>query len=227
MVNSIWGRGEQIDGICTEIHIETTARLPSVPRGEYTVSLDGFGGNKNHSEAMVDADMQKVLIKYATARHIRAWGSRHNGKWDAIKDTAARDQRRHFPEVNYLRGYRMSLKVREGVQSYKKEDLLKTFSDDHGAKPPTKDNKLLVIIGKGGGDRIAEVFDSKGNKIDTMRRVLPDHKDTPKGRRYYSGKYAVEIADRAVKNTGSALIEIRSGSRKLPLIDGYLRSRPK
>jgi len=227
LVNSIW-KGEEVPGTITEIHIEAVEKMPPVPKNEYVIAFDGFGGDKRYPYAMVDCNMAKVLAKYSTARHARAWGARANLKWDAIEDTTAIGKRNKKPSVQYMRGYRNTLRTRTGAISYSDKNLLKTFADDHGAKEPTKDNRLMVIIGEAkAGEKAADVYDIKGNKIDTMARVKPDHTGKPKGRRYYSKKYATEVAEKAVKNTGSPLIQIRSGEVKLPYTDGFLRSKPR
>lgn len=228
-VNSIIGAGQTVPGIITEIHIESSKTLPKIPTGEYVVSFDGFGGNPKHPGDFADADIPSILIKYMTARHIRAWDARYNGKYSPLPPKPNEppvpepNKRTFWPSVEYIKGKRATLRQREGNVTYPPSILFKTFADDHGAKPPTKDNKALVII-PNGGENEATVFDSKGNKIDSMKRYKPDHTNDPKGRRYYSKLYAYQIADKAVKNTGSSLITIKSGSVTLPLTDGYLRS---
>ena len=223
-VNSIIGAGQSVPGIITEIHLESFEQLPKEPTGEYIVSFDGFGGNKGFPTPVMDTNIEAIIKKYLRARHIRIWDSRYNGKFDPQqKDPGEPNKRTFWPSVEYIRGHRLSLKLREGEITYKGKNLYKTFSDDHGAKEPTKDNRALVII-PFGGEKEATVFDSKGNKIDSFSRYKPDHTD---GKRYYSKKYAYQIADKAVKNTGSSLITIKSGAVTLPPTDGYLRSKPR
>lgn len=224
LVNSSLNAGVSIPGIILEIHLEAFETLPKVPNGEYIISFDGFGGNKKFPTPVMDTDIDAIIRLYQFARHIRIWDARYNGKFDPQqKDAPEPNKRTFWPSVEYIRGHRMSLKLRDGAITYKGKNLYKTFSDDHGAKEPTKDNRALVII-PDGGEHAADVFDSKGNKIDSMARFLPDH---PDGKRYYSKKHAYQNADKAVKNTGSCLITIKSGKVTLPPTDGYLRSKPK
>jgi len=210
-VNTIW-RGGIVYGYTTEMHLaDSRPRAP--PRGEYTVSFDGFGGDG--SGDFTDADIEKILRRYSTARHVRLWNFRYNGKF-GHKDPSDIAHRKSWPDEKYMLGHNAMMKAREGAITWKGKNLYKPFADDHGDAAPTKDNKALAIlpgINKGSVD----VLDSKGNRIDTMRRFTPDHPDGP---RYYSSRYAFEIAQSARKNTGSGLIRIEGN----PLTDGDLRS---
>lgn len=210
-VNAIW-KGGQVYGYTTEIHLENS-RPRGPPRGDFTVSFDGFGGDG--SGDFTDADIEAILRRYSGARHVRLWNFRYNGKF-GHKDPSDIGRRKSWPDEKYMRGHNAMMKAREGAITWKGKNLYKPFADDHGDAAPTKDNKALAIlpgINKGSVD----VFDSKGNRIDTMRRFTPDHADGP---RYYSSRYAFEIAQSARKNTGSGLIRIEGN----PLTDGDLRS---
>lgn len=216
MVNAIW-RGEQVPNTITEIHIPDARGPPKKPKGEYVVSFDGFGGDG--SGDFPDADIPSLLARYSDARHIRYWNFRFNGKY-GHNDTTPIAERKHWPDVRYIRGHAATMKQREGGITWPKTALYKTFADDHGNEGPTKDNKAMAILPV---DKPAvDVFDSRGKKIDRMIRYRPDSPN-PKGARYYSPRYAFQIANDAKKNTGSALIRID----KMPPTDGYLRSNPK
>lgn len=210
-VNTIW-RGGVVDGYTTEMHLaDSKPRAP--PRGEYTVSFDGFGGDG--SGDFTDADIDTILKRYSSARHIRLWNFRYNGKF-GHKDPTPLAQRKYWPTADYLRGHIAIMRAREGAITWQGKNLYKPFADDHGDAAPTKDNKALVILPGINKDQVT-VYDSKGAQIDVMRRFKPDHEDGP---RYYSSKYAYQIADYARKRTGSQLIRIEN----MPLTDGAKRS---
>lgn len=211
-VNSIW-KGEAVYGYTTEIHLENS-RPRAPPRGDYIISFDGFGGDG--SGDFTDADIEKILRRYSGARHARLWNFRYNGKF-GHKDAASIAERKHWPDADYLRGHNATMKLREGPQTWKDNALYKPFADDHGTGG--KDNKAMAIIANKLDS--VRVFDSKGNQVDRMGRLTPDHNGDPKGRRFYSSKYAYQIAELARKNTGSGLIRIEGS----PLTDGDLRSR--
>ena len=118
-----------------------------------------------------------------------------------------------------MRGHNAMMKRREGAITWKGKNLYKPFADDHGTPSPTKDNKAMVILPGISKDAV-KVFDSRGIVIDIMRRFLPDHEDGP---RYYSGRYAFELAQSARRATGSGLIRVEN----MPLTDGDLRSKPR
>jgi hypothetical protein len=210
-VNSVW-KGEVVYGYTTEIHLENS-RPRTPPRGEYTVSFDGFGGDG--SGDFTDADIPTILARYEGAKHVRLWNFRYNGKF-GHKDTTPIGQRKHWPVANYLRGHNATMKVREGAVTWPKNSLYKTFADDHGQGG--KDNKAMVILPV--KKPSVKVFDSNGNHIDTFGRVTPDHSSDPVGARYYSKNYAYQVANEARKRTGSSLIRIEN----LPLTDADLRS---
>ncbi len=217
--NSIW-KGQVVPGVMTEIHIEKSSGLRPEPSGEYVIAFDGFGGNGKGD--FPDADIDKILAHYPRARHARYWNGRCNGKFSpAEKNAPPPNSRKHWPNVQYLKGHRDQLLAREGRTTYPNDKLYKPFADDHGEGG--KDNKAMVII-PNGGENAADVFDSKGKRIDSMPRLKPDHSNDPKGRRYYSKKYATEVAAIARKNTGSNLITIKSGKVTLPPTDGRKRS---
>lgn len=216
MVNSIW-KGAVIPGIITEIHLQNS-RLPRKPPGEYIISFDGFGG-KGEGD-FTDANIQLIMETYPDARQIRGWDFRANGKY-GHNDTHDVQHRIHWPNKEYLQSRLAVMKQREGSLTYPKDALYKPCADDHGNAEPTKDNKAMVITKKNAES--LNVYDSQGHKIDTLRRVRPNFNS--KGPlygypRYYSTKYAFQIAALARKNTGSSLIKID----KLPLTDGDLRS---
>lgn len=202
MVNTIW-KGEEVDGTITEIHLANSKSLPKKPKNQYTISFDGFGGDG--SGDMPDADLDSIMAKYSDAIHIRAWNFRYNGKF-GHKDTTDLAKRQNWPSIKYIQGNRATLDPREGAITWK-QGLLKPMADDHGDPEPTKDNKLLAIL-PGVDKSSVDVFDSKGSKIDTLTRYYPDHSGEPKGPRYYSSKYAFEVAEIAKKNTGSNLVRV-------------------
>lgn len=210
-VNSIW-KGDPVYGYFTEIHLENS-RPRAPPRGEYIVSFDGFGGDG--SGDFTDANIPALLDRYKTAKHIRLWNFRYNGKF-GHKDKTPLNQRKYFPDENYLRGHNAMMKAREGAITWGKDILYKPFADDHGQGG--KDNKAMVILKA--NKPFVTAYDSKGIAIARLNRVLPDHTGEPKGARYYANEYAYQLADKAKKNTGSRLIRIENS----PLTDGDLRS---
>lgn len=214
MVNSIW-KGDEIPGTITEIHIPSSKQLPNKPKNQYTVSFDGFGGDG--SGDFTDANLAPIFSKYSDARHIRFWNFRFNGKF-GHKDTTPISQRKHWPDVKYIKGHRAQMKHRAGAITWPNNSLYKPFADDHGAAPPTKDNKAMVILPVKKSSVI--VRDSNGKQIGKMNRYLPDHSGDPQGARYYAPVMAFELADAAKKSSGSELIEIDG----MPPTDGYLRS---
>lgn len=215
MVNSIW-KGEEVDGTITEIHIEKTAALPKVPKNQFIVSFDGCGSTGTGD--MPDVDVDAIMQRYSRALHIRAWNFRYNGKF-GNKDTTDLSKRKHWPNIKYIRGHRALLDPREGSITWGRNELEKPFADDHGDAEPAKDNRLMCILPKVNKPSV-RVFDSKGNQIDVMRRYRPDHSGEPRGPRYYSSKYAFQVAEIAFKNTGSYLIRIENSA----LTDGRKRS---
>lgn len=210
-INSIW-KGERVYGYTTEIHLENS-KPRAAPGGDYTISFDGFGGDG--SGDFTDADIPKLLERYQTARHVRLWNFRYNGKF-GHKDTTPVDKRKHWPDVDYLKGHNAMLKQREGAVTWPKTALYKPFADDHGQGG--KDNKAMVIIQT--SKKTVRVFDSSGKLVDEMIRAASDHNGLPKGGRFYSSRYAYQLGDSAKKNTGSRLIRVEN----LPLTDADLRS---
>jgi hypothetical protein len=219
LVNSIW-KGQEVPETITEVHLVDSKHLPPIPKNEYTVSADGFGGDG--SGDLPDADIPKLLGRYSTARHFRWWNFRNNCKF-GHKDTTPIDQRKSCPSVEYIRGHAAMMKQREGAVTWTK-GLYKPFADDHGTGG--KDNKAMAIMPPFGGatPNSVDVLDSKGKVIDTMSRFMPDHTGEPKGPRYYSKNYAYQIGNLAAKGTGSRLIRIRSGRNVMPATDADLRS---
>lgn len=214
LVNSIW-KGQPVPGVITEIHLPSS-RLPPVPQGEYTVAADGFGGDGRGD--FPDTNVQNILQKYAGARHIRWWNFRCNGKFGHT-DTAAISARTNWADEKYLRGHNALMKAREGGLTWGNTMLYKPFADDHGNTGVTKDNKLIAILPWAG--KVAQVIDRNGKVIDTLGRFTPDHELGP---RYYSTKYAYEVAAIARANTGSSLVAVRVGRKVTPYTDGDLRS---
>lgn len=221
-VNSIW-KGQEVPNTITEIHIENAHTLPPIPKNEFTLSFDGFGGDKNDPRRcdFPDANIFEILKKYILSNrliHIRAWNFRHNGKKSHL-DAASVDNRKHFPNAPYLLGSIYTLAQREGAE-WSKDRLYKTFADDHGGVfPKTKDCKAMVILPDVDSDRV-HVFDIKGSNICMMTtQGLPPHTGVPAGKRFYADLFASQIADKAYKNTGSYLVRIGSN----PLLDARLR----
>lgn len=213
MLNSIW-KGEAVSGIITEIHL-TNSKPVKKPKGEYTVAFDGFGGDG--SGDFPDADIPTILARYPDARQIRYWNFCCNGKYGHL-DKAPVNARKNWPNFNQLKSMRAMMKVREGQVSWDKKNLYKPMADDHDGDQP-KDNKAMCIL-SGKNLESAKVFDSNKKVIDVMRRMRPDHPNTPKGARFYSDKYSYQIGDIAYGNTGSRLISIED----MPLTDADLRS---
>jgi len=213
-VNTIW-RGGQVYGYITEMHLaDSKPRAP--PRGDYTVSFDGFGGDG--SGDFTDADIESILRRYSTARHVRLWNFRYNGKF-GHKDPSDIAHRKSWPDEKYMLGHNAMMKAREGGITWQPNALYKPFADDHGIGG--KDNKAMAIL-PGRNVGTVRVFDRNGKQIDSMQspKLNPAHNGEPKGIRYYSTRYAYEIAQSARKNTGSGLIRIEGS----PLTDGDLRS---
>jgi len=224
LVNSSLNAGVSIPGVILEIHLESSRTLPKEPDGEYIISFDGFGGNKKYPGDFPDANIPEILSKYPRRRHARYWNARLNGKFSPTQDNpGAPNNRKHWPDVNYLTGHRITLTPRQGKLTWPNNALLKTFADDHGEGSHSKDNKLMFILPRG-KDSI-EVLDSKGTVIDKpSTRGLPPHTGDPKGPRYYSSKSMAEVANIAVKNTGSRIITVRSQKDTYPQTDVGLRS---
>ena len=201
VVNSIW-KGEEVPNTITEIHLERGTK-PRPKNKEYTVSFDGWGGDGKGD--FPDCDIQHFLNYYKDARQIRAWNFPLNGKW-GDKDDAPVDKRKHWPDVQYLRGLYQIMRGREGAASWPFNALLKPYADAHG-KGDSKDNKLLCILPEEVGS--VDVLDLRGNVIHKMMRYYPNHTGTPKGARYYSSLYACQVGDLAQKSCGSRLVVIR------------------
>lgn len=220
-VNSIY-KGEEVPGMITEIHLESSKNLPREPQLEYVVAFDGFGGNPRYPGDFPDADIESILKRFPRARHVRYWNARLNGKFSPTqKNPPAPNDRKYWPDTPYLMGHRMTLTPRQGSLTWSKDKLLKTFADDHGEGG--KDNKLMIILPRGGNS--IDLLDSKGNVIDRLTTMgLPPHTGDPKGPRYYSRKYACEVAAIALRNTGSRLARARSSRELTPLTDVGLRS---
>lgn len=217
LLNSIL-KGQRVPGITTEIHLQNSKSLPAKPAGDYTISYDGYGGDGTGDYP--DSNIQAVLVKYADARHIRCWNFRFNGKFGHTDETTIA-QRTVWPSVEYIKGHLATMRTREGQITFPKDQLYKSFADDHG-RGDWKDNRALIIFK--GEKETAEVLDTNGNVIDTMRRVMPDHTGEPKGRRYYSKLYAYQIAAKAQAKTGSSLVRFRSGKVVTRFTDAFLRS---
>jgi hypothetical protein len=200
LVNSIW-KGERVDGTITEIHLTSSNSLPRPPPGEYTVSFDGFGGDG--SGDFTDTDVPGVLAFYRTARHIRLWNFRFNGKF-GHKDTTPLAARKHWPSAEYITGHLWMMRERQCPPSWPNNRLAKPFADDHGSGG--KDNKLMAILPPQGS--AVKVLDRAGNVIDTMQRAATDHTGKPQGARYYSSRYAYQVGNDAQKRGGSRCVRI-------------------
>jgi hypothetical protein len=220
MVNSIW-KGEQVPGVITEIHLENS-KPKRKPSGEYIVAFDGFGGDGSGDST--DCDIDTILARYPDARQVRFWNFRFNGKF-GHKDTAPVNKRKHWADHHMIRGYTEIMIGREGAVSWPKTALLKPFADDHGQGG--KDNKLMCILPEKAD--FIEVLDPRGNVVDKMRRLTPDHNATPKGARYYSNYYAYQIGDVIQRTTGgsrlcSVRVKVGNKFKHYPLTDVDLRS---
>lgn len=213
LVNSIW-KGEEVPGTITEIHLENTKKAMSIriPKNPFIVSFDGFGGDG--SGDFPDADIPRIMARFAQAIMILGWNFRCNVKWGHA-DTTPINLRKALPDVPYLRGMYEAGKGREGAITWKGDDLYKPYADDHG-KGDWKDNNAMCILSKVNLESVV-VKDSRGNTIDVMTRFQPNH---PRGSRYYSRRASVELGDLAQRKTGSRLIQIHNQ----PLTDADLRS---
>lgn len=208
-LNSVW-RGGIVRGICTEIHL-TDSKPVKPPPGEYSISLDGFGGDGSGDST--DSEIFKIIARYPKARQFRHWSFRLNGKF-GHNDPSALADRKSWPTWQYIAGLAAQLRDPE-VPPFYKQGLYKPFADDHGGGSGSKDCKAMCIMEK----KFPRVgcFDSAGKTLDFFKRVTPDHE---LGARYYSKYYAVELGNMAEANTGSRLIRI-AGSR---LMDADFRS---
>jgi hypothetical protein len=215
-INSIW-KGGRVPGIITELHLENSKKLPKVPTENYTISFDGFGGDG--SGDFSDTDIMAILNKYSTARHIRCWNFRFNGKF-GHKDETPIKNRRFWPDDNYLKCHHEMMRNREGRLTFTDKMLYKPMADDHGQGG--KDNHAMIIL-PSRGDSI-EVLDTNGKVIDIMRRFGDPHIGTPKGNRYYSSRYSYQLAEIARINTGSSLGKFRAPDIITPYTDLALRS---
>lgn len=207
MLNSVLNFGQVIEGVLTDVHLANGHKLMK-PMGNYTVSFDGY-------EDMPSADVQAIIQFYSDARHIRAWNSRHNGKVK-VNETTPEFDRTNWPSKEYLRGHNALMKSREGQKSWPKSMLYKNFAED--SKTDKKANKAMCILSVDAP--FVKVYDENGTVIDRMKRVTPDFTGDPKGKRYYSSKYAFQLGNIAQANTGSRLIRIEG----TPLTDADLRS---
>jgi len=221
-INSIW-KGEEVQGVDTEIHIPDARNLPRIPKNRFTISFDGFGGDG--SQDFPDAKLIEILKPYILSgrlRHVRGWHFRCNGKKDHLDSTPI-GLRRYLPNANYILClvYTIEAAINPQAGIWPANKLLKTMSDDHGNDlNKSKDCRIMCILPDHTQSMI-EVFDSAGNKIDTWRDLnLPPHTNTPKGKRLYSALYLNELANKAFKNTGSYLIRVGNN----PSVDGRLRN---
>ena len=222
MLNVIW-KGSETSLAATEIHLPDSKpkKKPLLPG--YTVCTDGFGGDGKGNIA--DADVQAILARYSDAECHSIWSFGMNGKF-GYKDLRSIDERDDYASAEYLSGHIKLLGPREGVApGVVKGQLFKAFADDHDAPDSdSKDNKFLCIFSAKG---TAEVIDSKGKVIEKLQRVLPDYKsndDLNGCARYYSKRYAYQLADIARKNTGSNMIQVRVGKSVTKPSDGRFRS---
>lgn len=225
LVNSIW-KGEEIPNTLTDIHIEKRSRLPKIPKNEFTVSFDGFGGDKNDPKRVnfTDTDVQSIIEHYEKSgrlHSVRAWNFRCNGKYSHL-DVTPIGKRKMFPDKHCIRGYIYTLSKREGGE-WLKDKLYKTFADDHGvdlSKPVnrSKDLKILFILPI--DDATIEIKTKDGKRVATANKHPDAHTGTPKGNRYYLSMYMSQLADIVYKHSKSYLIQIKD----YPLIDCRLRS---
>lgn len=215
MINS----GKEIPGIITDVHLANSDGIlgsnPTFkkPKGEYSVSFDGFGGKGEGN--FTDTDVNGILNFFSDSRHIRLWDFRYNGKLNWQDNGIPEQERINWPNEQYLRGHNAMMKKRDGVIP-NRNFLYKAFAED--SISDSKACKALIIAPVNKSS--IKVFDIHGTQIDTMTRYKPDFIGNPKGARYYSTKYAFQIANIAEKNTGSRMIQIDA----LPDIDGDLRS---
>lgn len=223
VANSIW-KGDIVPGYMTDIHIPNARNLPRAPRGEFTISFDGVGGDG--SGDFTDLDIVSILNRYRRARHIRHWNFRHNGKY-GHSDPATLTERKYFPNVRYLRGHYRTLKFERAVPLWNRDDLLyKPFADDHGGDGASKDNRAMVILPVATVVKTVEVLDKNDRVLARMNApaVNPQHTGQPRGMRYYSSLYAYELGNLAEKSSGLRAIKFRAGAFVTPLTDADLRS---
>lgn len=229
LVNST-GKRTELPGVLTEVHIGNPVKPPIwIPKNEFTVSFDGFGGNGKDPKRVdfPDARLIEIVAPYLASgrcRHIRGWNFRHNGK-KGYDDTTPVATRNCFPNVKYLNFVLVSL---EGAIAPEPGDwpntrLLKTSAEDGGGSlEKTKDCRIMCILPDVTAHSV-DVFDSHGTKIDTWRDLgLAPHPTPPKGKRFYSSMWMQEVVAKAFKNTGS--YKIRVGSPNTIQVDGRLRN---
>ncbi len=201
LINSIW-KGDIVPGYITEKHA-TDSKPMKLPSGQFTIAFDGFGGDG--SGDFSDANIPMLLGRFKNARHVRLWNFRYNGKF-GHKDKTSIKLRKSWPDEHYMRGHNAMMKLERSGPLLPPNMLLKPFADDHGGKPPTKDNKLMLIAQSGGGP--VQVFDTGGTAIDKLYKFGDDHTGEPKGGRFYSRKSAYQVGDLAEKNTGQRVIRV-------------------
>lgn len=97
LINTIW-KGDVIDGITTEIHIENEKPRPK-PRGRYVITFDGFGGDG--SVSFTGYNLRSIVIRYPDAKEIRGWDFPNNGKID-YRDKTEIDERIHWASAEQL-----------------------------------------------------------------------------------------------------------------------------
>jgi hypothetical protein len=210
-VNSVW-LGQPVPGIITEVHVSND-RTPPAPRGEFTISYDGCGN-------MTGRDLPADFRKYAGARHIRWWGTRCNGK--SQKDGKIDiPSRKNWPDSSYLKAHNASMGAREGTLTWPKSALWKPLAEDTGNADAKANHAMCIIETKA---TEALVLDRNGKVIDKMRRLGNFDLNGKKCGRFYSSKWAYQLGDIAMRNTGSREIQVKAGGVKLPLTDADLRS---
>ncbi len=169
-----------------------------------------------------DCDFAKLVTDNPQAGAIMVWGMRYNLAQQGTE--AMPDKRTAGPSFEYIKGLQalFSPCVRGKLR---KPQLYKTFAEDKDGNNDKRANRPLFIIKE--KVKFIQILDSN----DKVLGKFPYY-DTylDQGHRYYSGSpggmglYAWQIAELAVKNTGSDIIKIKAGNTVYVVGSGCFRT---
>ena len=211
-VNCKW-RGASIKGVLEETHV-----IDKPHKKPYIVSTDGPGITQKNCPAFQKLHSKALLVF--------GWDSRFNFREqddDPVRppNLPAPPLRQRGPSPEYIRGIARLLcpiGVAPARQFHGKEIpikgnlLWKAFCEDkleEYGKPEDPRNNRPVFLGSKCSSKTLDIVDYKGKRVTTIG-LFPGS-----DARYYAGMterlYGIEMAERALKQSGSEFVWIREG----------------
>lgn len=196
------GKGDLVPNMRNEIH-SLMRKLPGV----YDFDYDGL--------SCVDSNVQEFKDFHSSANLFWYWDSTFNGKKND-KETTPIPERTHYPSskridsIIYYKNLKGDTKLDKGV-------LYKSHSEWQA--PPDARSEHPMVMMKPKVDAVLLVA-RNGQIIDTLKRYKTPFTD---GRwRYYATRWGFELADKAMRIQGSAIVRVMANGKSPGTINlGY------